>query len=645
MNKIIFFFLVGCISFFILNESQAQSIDWKYQTNDFIFKYELPSNRVVLIHGKSNGTKVVKSIRQFPSVTALDKNTGKKVWEIKNPINMMGASEKEKNAGTVNVNMKYVKKNSDYIRFGHLMVVDSKDGNILYNPTQEGITEILHSKLFPEGIMATAKLNGEMVQLFLSFTSWKIAWTKKEKAKKNIEKKTNDFLVGLMSTNTNSKNNIAEELSKFSFYNGIYFKGDYIINHPKNTIVSFNLITGDENWKYESKNVNHYTIGKDKKTNDAIIYITYRISNSKSDVIALNYKSGELLWKKTKDYTVDKLKIINNSDSVLVLPSTNVLGKRYYQIYDKKGVPILEEGKLRSFGSGVRKVIKESKQLVIISKSKQSSTPVSINTMFGTLSGKKGAATKFPEFINVIDLNTKKFIFNKRIKTGDKVKFIKLLKNGNGLIVIENNQVYIINYNTAKKENVIKSKTKILYIDDESTLYLAKEDATGIYGINKTTGKITQIINPRKTKKLKMTFVHELILTDNGIVISGLNKKDNMQLVKLDLNGNIDYAKTYISPNYQASWRMPIIENIFYTLIESEDEKKAVGLFSLNTGEFVRKFSYPIKIEENSFRNIGSYYVNKKDKVIYHIPKAEGKGFSKKPKKYNAHGIIVAKQF
>jgi|TARA_B110000908_G_scaffold1201_1_gene1505 hypothetical protein len=73
MNKI--FLLLGFLLLSTLNNLKAQTLDWKFQTNDYIFKYNLPSDRVVLIHGESDGKKVVRSNRIFPSITGLDNKT------------------------------------------------------------------------------------------------------------------------------------------------------------------------------------------------------------------------------------------------------------------------------------------------------------------------------------------------------------------------------------------------------------------------------------------------------------------------------------------------------------------------------------------------------------------------------------------
>lgn len=220
-----------------------------------------------------------------------------------------------------------------------MIVVNSKDGSILFNPTKEGISEILYSKLFPEGIMATAKINNENVQLFLSFSSWKIEWIKEGQTQKNTEGKINNAILGLMTNSSNSRETIIDEIAKSDLYTGNYINGNYIVkNTERKTISSFNILKGSENWVYNSERpIQQYIVRQDETKENTIIYLKTLSSNNKSNIVVLDYMTGTILWEKDLDYRVDKLKIIGTSLSVLVSPATDVIGKRYYQIYDKKG--------------------------------------------------------------------------------------------------------------------------------------------------------------------------------------------------------------------------------------------------------------------------------------------------------------------
>jgi outer membrane protein assembly factor BamB len=638
------FFLVCSFLLAISNNSKAQSIDWKYQTNDPIFKYEVPSDRVILIHGESNGEKVVNSKRIFPSVTALHSNTGEKVWGIANPIEMMGVSEKEKNLSSVAVKMRYVKKNSNYIRFGHLLVIDSKDGKVMFNPTAEGITEILYSKLFPEGIMATAKLNNERVQLFLSFSSWKIAWVKKETTENGIEKNLSKGVFNLMSTDPNAKKNIAIELAKSSLYNGNYIDGNYLMKTEEGVIENFNLTKGTLNWTYKPQNqLKQHLIAKDQARENTLVYLSTHTSSNKSGIEALDYKTGHVLWKKDLNYKIDLLQVVDESLSILAIPATNVLGKRYYQIYDKQGQALLKEQSLKAFGTGISEVLTKNNKLIIIAKSSQSGSS-NINTPFGKVStSKTGTSTKFPEFVNIINLDTKEFLFDRRIKTKDIVKEIFPLEKG--LFIIENNRAYLVDY-ASKKEigKPIKASSRLIFMEnDKDEIYVTAEKASSVYRLNKTTGETKQIIN---LKKNSINFIHELLLIQDDILISGIDKKENLVLLKIDANGNTIYNKTFPSSNYKKSWAMPLLENNLYLFIKEEKNIDAVGLFDVTTGKLTNKFSNPIEIKGKIRKNTGSYYVHKKNGTIYNIPQVSVKSpIDKKSRTFNSSGIIIAKRY
>ncbi len=213
------------------------------------------------------------------------------------------------------------------------------------------------------------------------------------------------------------------------------------------------------------------------------------------------------------------------------------------------------------------------------------------------------------------------------------------------MLIVENNQAYIVDYNTRNKiGNPIKSKSKLIYIDShEDHLYVTSEKATELYDINTSTGEIKQIIS---LKKNKMTSVYELILLENDILIYGTNKKEELVLIKVDPNGNLLYNKTFPSSNHKKSLQMPVIDNILYVYIEIQKNVDAVGLFDMGTGELKNTYSEYIEVKGQSRKNVGSYYVNKRNGAIYNIPKAEAKSpFDKKSRSYNSKGVIILKRF
>lgn len=620
----------------------GQSLNWQASMGNYIYKYEIKSDRVFIIYGDSDGTKVVKSKRIFPHVAALDKETGNKVWEISNPIEMMGVSEKEQNSGSVKVRVKGVGK-TKYIRLGHLMIVNPSDGTVLFNPTENGITEILYSKAFPEGILATAKLNKQYVQLFLSFTTWEIAWFKQDKNKK-IKDKINNFLVGMMATDANAKRDIQKELKDSD--DGYYFNGDYIIQLPEErAIVSYNLKTGIENWKYKyEKAFSQYLITEDQSAGGVLIYlITQNNWGNKSTIQSLDYSTGNILWQNDVDYSISNLVPLNETASVLVVPKAT-FGKKYFQIYDRDGKEILEKNGLKSFGTNIEDWLSYNNKLIIVAGSGQKNTPGSIDLGFKNLSlSSTGGATKFREFVNIINLQTKQFVFEKKIKTDDKVEYIKPLVAG--LLVIERNQVSVYDYKTGKKIfKPLRSKKKLLYLDDdENTIFVAPEDASALYSIDNLSGQLRQIINLKK-KKVKMNFLHELILTDNGIILHGLNKKDDLMFVKVSNAGNLVYKNEFQSPDYQDSWQMPVVGQLVYCLIEMENGTSAVGAIDMSTGEMAHRYYF--NIEGGIRENVGHYYVSRKDGTIYHVPWAKSSSpLDKKAKKFNASGIFKAIQY
>ena len=61
------------------------------------------------------------------SITALDDITGEKKWEIKDPLRKALSDKKDFKIETL-------EKNPDYLRLGHLLIVNSKDGAIIFNP-------------------------------------------------------------------------------------------------------------------------------------------------------------------------------------------------------------------------------------------------------------------------------------------------------------------------------------------------------------------------------------------------------------------------------------------------------------------------------------------------------------------------------
>lgn len=158
--------LIILVSFFF-NLSFSQSVHWEIELGSNIFDHEITAENLIVVHGESNGDKVVNSERIYPDVSAIDNITGEIAWEIKSPFAMMAMYYR--NNPRVEVEKLGHK---DYIRFGHLLIVDPKDGTILFNPASKGISAVQYSKVFPVGILATGLIHGERKQFFIPFSTF-----------------------------------------------------------------------------------------------------------------------------------------------------------------------------------------------------------------------------------------------------------------------------------------------------------------------------------------------------------------------------------------------------------------------------------------------------------------------------------------
>jgi len=643
MNKL----FLSAILFFTLfsNSVIAQSVNWETALSQRIIEKTVIGDRVIIMYGRSNGGEVVNKKRIYPDIVALNTLTGEKVWEIKNPIELMAIKS------TTKVTMTPI-EGTGYIRFGDLLIVNSKDGTILFSPTEEGITSISHSKLFPEGILARVNLNGKWVQLFLSLTTFNIEWTNEKSFDESQASKKDKAYENLFRNSPTMRSSQPKQSSKKPDYSGKYFNGNYIVKFFKE-IVSFNLITGKENWKYQSKNsFTKYKISKNPETGEAIIFFATQkgVSAGKNILHALNINTGEILWKQNINYSISKLITLNDDLSVLVEPEKSI-GKRYFQIFNNKGEPYLEDNSLKSFGQGIITVLKQDNRLTIVSKSGESETPLGLD--FGIIGrkigfSKRGMSTKHKAFINIIDSSTKKFVFEKNFKTGDNISYLEPLEGG--LLIIEPNQAYTLDYNTGiEKEKSIKSRVRLNFIDDEKgTIYLIPEDASKIYTINKSTGSIKQLVD-LKSKNLGISFIRELLLTEDGLILYGLTKKDDLTYSKLDFDGNVIYNKFYPTNNFRKSWTMPIIGLNMYQLSISKKngiENDEISIVNLTTGNLEDQFSYFINIDGRNKRNIGTYDLDTDSGIIFHAPtSALSSPFDKKSINFNNKGIITAKRF
>ncbi len=627
----------------------GQTIDWETSMLKNIYGYNTYNNRVVVIYGDSNGTKVVKSKRYFPGIAGLDKFTGEKLWEIKDPMSMMGASKAEKNHKSVTVKLKHV-NNTNLIRVGRMLILD-ENGKVLFNPTKAGLTHILYSKVFPEGILANATLKGENVLLFLSFDTWKIEWTKTKSDKTNkTHKKLNSFMIKMMSNAPNGKVQLEQTLANSPLYNGYYtVNGNYIFqDKEKGEIISIHLKTGKENWKFTSKIVlSNYLIAKNKNTGDLMIYLVDKTSRfgNKHQILALDGRSGKVLWKKEKGYTeVYSLSVIDDLATVLVLSSPKKIGKKYFQIFDSKGTAKLENNTLRSYETELVSTTLDHNLLTIVTKSSQvhNSSTLTIDS----IDFEVGEAT-IPEYVNIIDLETGKYLLKKRIKTAHNILFTKIYNNSR-FLVIQPDRVQLFDIKTRKEiGRSIKSKTEIVYLENnEGTVYIASDKAGKLYTID-TNGEI----KGRSLKKMgsKIKQVHEIISLENGsVLLQGILNKTKLVstkkqfkiiLTKIGTNGTLEYEHTYKTPNYIKSWRMPIIDDNIYIYTFDKAGTHSVGVVNMESGVTEKYFSYAI--ENNKRDNDGSYYFSKKDRVIYHTPIARSTSpLDKKSQHFNAKGIL-----
>ncbi len=641
MNKIKLLVLFTLVSFF----AKGQSLDWEVELGKKIYDYRIYSDKVVLVYGDYNGNKVVKSKRLYPDVVVLNRLTGEKMWEIKEPMEMMGTSKSEKNSGSAQVYVRRI-KNTKMIRVGRMLLLGDK-GEVLFNPTKAGITNILYSKVFPEGILANAKLNGDNVVLFLSFDTFSVAWSKQGSGKESIKGLSN-FALGMMSKDPASKRKMAIHLSKSPFYNGYYTEdGNYIVQSPeKGEITSFNLKTGNENWKYKSEIAfSHYNITENENTKKITIHLVDQLSRmgNKHNIIALDGDTGNVLWQKDEGFAVvNNLSVIDDLGAILVQSSSSKLGKKYFQIFDDKGQEKLENNTLRSFGTTIEEISVKDNLLTIVSKSGQSNEGPSVGIL--KIPTKTGTHTKFLEYINIIDLKTGKYVFENRIKTSDRVIYTKLYGN-NKFLVVQPNRIQLFDAITQKEiGKSIKSTTPFVFVeDDKGIVYITSEKAGYIYTVNNQ-GEITSIGNLRKNNS-KIEQIHEIITLDNGsVLLHGLTNKDEIVLTKIGSNGVLEYEKTYDTPDYKKSWKMPIVEDTIYIYCFDENGTPSVGVINMQNGNLEHRFTY--SIESTSHYNEGDYYVSKKTRTIYHAPKARLKSpFDKKSGHFNSKGVFTLKKY
>lgn len=641
MNKLIL--IISSVIVFWSTKTFTQSQEWKVELGQRIIQTEVIADNLITVYGESNGQKVVKSNRIFPDVIALNALTGETVWELKNPIDRMGVKN-----GKSRTTVKFSKlKGTDYIKFGHLLVVNPVDGKIIFDPTAAGITSIVHSKVYPEGILASVQMNRKQAQIFIPFKTFKIAWTKNTEMDKSTNKMDLRF-ESMMRESGQLANS-----SKKENYQGIYYNGNYIVQHFKD-LISYDLMTGEENWKYRAKKYfTNYKISKNK--NGAIIYCTTNkgASSGKNILFAINIDTGTLLWEKNIDFSISDLITLDKDLSVLIEPLPT-LKKRYLSIIDKEGNAVTENSLRFSFKKGIIAALNQEKGLVLVIRSGEKSTPMSVDLGFGVegftfrvpIFSRSGFSTKHRALVNIIDPNTNQYIFKNHFKTHDGVRFIKTLESG--LLIVENNQAYTVDYSTGeKKQDAIKSNHRLVFLNAPGSYsYIVTNNAAKLYKVNNTTGIIEEIAN-LNSKGLNIKFVKELLLFDDGILLYGLTSNEDLAFVKLDLNGSFLFSKYYNTPSFSSSWSLPIIGSKMYQLISDNRHRnwKIVGV-DMTNGELDDEYSYSTGVEGKNGLNVGYYDVDETNKVFIHIPKLEPTSpLDKKARDFNSRGVIVGKRF
>ncbi len=623
---------------------KGQELNWKKSLGKKIFKYKVFPNKIIVLYGDYNGDKVVRSERLYPDIIALDKFTGEKLWEIKKPIDMIGATEGEKNRGTVSVALRGF-KNKNVVRISKMLIIGN-DGKILFNPKKEGITNILYSKIFPEGIMASVKYKGENSIIFLSSDTWKITWVKKGDGSK-INKKFGTFMINMMSNNASSKKELKRKVSRSPIFRGFQTKdGNYIIHSQKdNEITSFNLKTGKENWKYKAK-IAFYgcKIARNKEKGRTVVYMADQVGrfSGKKQLIALDGKTGKVLWRKEKKLAaLSSLKIIDDKATIVAMYTRKRLGKKYFQIFDIEGNEKLKDDYLKGFGIAFEAVDYNNGLVTVITRTGQKNHSSYLS--YGSLkvsTSKTGSRTKLPELVNIIDVKTGEYLFKKRIKTSDIVQYTKLINNN--LLVIQQNKVQVFNTKTNKRVGKdISSKTPILYVEDEKgTLFISSKKSSKVYKVNEL-GELEVFFNIKKSDS-KIKKIHEIILLDSGILLHGLTYKNKIVFVKIENDGKVKYEKIVDTPNYKRSFTLPIIENDIYIYNFDKEGNPSVGIVDLESGNIKNQYTYPFEEKYDD----GWYIVSKIDRIIYHIPRIKSRlPFNKKADRYRAKGIFVVKRF
>ncbi|MDA0779728.1 MAG: hypothetical protein O2961_03220 [Bacteroidetes bacterium] len=215
-------------------------------------------------------------------------------------------------------------------------------------------------------------------------------------------------------------------------------------------------------------------------------------------------------------------------------------------------------------------------------------------------------------------------------------------------MVVENNQAYVVDYKTGKEINdPILAKDHVLFLDNnKGAYYLTAAASDKLYKLDKATGLTTELFNIRKANVF-LKFVHEIIESEDAIILSGTNLNEDLSFVKLNVNGELIYDKNISSNSILDSWYLPIIGNKIYKITDHiRKQSNALSIINLDTGEVINTMSYDITTDKGWKNNIGQFSVDEATETIFHFPLAELKTpFDKKAKAFNARGVITAKRF
>jgi outer membrane protein assembly factor BamB len=218
--------LLLCI--LISNLALTQIANWETTVGDNIVHFFDTPKSIVVMHVENPNT---------PDVVVLDKFTGKEWWTLKNPIDLL--------PGDDYVEAEYLAE-YNLFRFGQLLLVDADTGDIKFNPVKEGIKGVLHSNLFPEGILATVGKNRERYQIFIPFETFTIAWTRNEDEQlDSFTNRKDRTIYNMMKDDPNMSQSLPQIPFTKSPYKGYYHKGKYIVQFFKE-IICFDLKTGQE---------------------------------------------------------------------------------------------------------------------------------------------------------------------------------------------------------------------------------------------------------------------------------------------------------------------------------------------------------------------------------------------------------------